>query len=359
MTLTHQDRDWLYDRYVIDGMKTAEIAKLWGTTSKRVCARLSKFGIPNRRAPVSKETYDAIQITYNIADEKNTFVDLDELSKRLKYSKTTICRCARQLGMTDKNRPKRFVERSKSASPQDVGWSYAKIVFLIDNYESMTYPELKKHIGFAEGATHRMLDELGLQKSDSDRWKHRPHPRGMLGKHHTPDICAGMSARMIRYWQDPESNYNSEEFRQKRSDYMTQQRATCPTTNVYSRTRSGKRSDLDDLFVRSSWEANFARYLNFLITTDYIFRWEYEPDRFDFIEIKRGTRSYMPDFKVWDTKDSIPYYYEIKGWMDAKSKTRLKRMAKYYPDIKVIVFGAKEYRDLTKKVSGIIPNWEV
>ena len=352
MTLTHQDRDWMFNRYVIDGMETAEIAVLCGITPKRVCARLSKFGIPNRRAPIPKETYDAIQIVYEMANEKNTFVDLNELSKQLGHSKQTICRCARTLELTNVFRPKRFVERSK------VGWSYTKIVFLMDNYEAMTYPELKEHIGFAEDATRRMLDELGLYKDPSSVWKHHPHPCGMLGKHHLSEVCDRMSVRMIDDWKNLESNYNSEECRQKMSDNMTKQRAAHPTTNAYSRTRSGKRSDLDDRFFRSSWEANFARYLDFLITNGDIFRWEYEPDRFDFTEIKRGTRSYMPDFKVWDTKDSVPYYYEIKGWMDAKSKTRLKRMTKYYPTIKVIVFGAKEYRDLTKKLSAVIPNWE-
>jgi hypothetical protein len=45
-------------------------------------------------------------------------------------------------------------------------------------------------------------------------------------------------------------------------------------------------------------------------------------------------------------------------WMDAKSKTRLKRMAKYYIDVKVIVIGKKEYTSLKKNLSGVIPNWE-
>jgi len=66
----------------------------------------------------------------------------------------------------------------------------------------------------------------------------------------------------------------------------------------------------------------------------------------------------MPDFKVWDQEDAEPYYYEVKGWMDAKSKTKLKRMAKYYPNVKILVFGKKEYNDLKKKLSAIIPNWE-
>lgn len=130
------------------------------------------------------------------------------------------------------------------------------------------------------------------------------------------------------------------------------------TSNPYTNVRSGRRADLGDRFFRSAWEANFARYLNFLQENGDIHHWDYEPDTFWFEAIKRGTRSYMPDFKVWDSEESEPYYYEVKGWMDAKSKTKLKRMAKYYPEIKIILFGKKEYTSLRKTLAAVIPNWE-
>jgi predicted nuclease of restriction endonuclease-like RecB superfamily len=139
---------------------------------------------------------------------------------------------------------------------------------------------------------------------------------------------------------------------------MTRYGASHRGSNPYSRVRSGRREDLNNQFFRSSWEANFARYLNFLIENGDIAKWEYEPERFEFEAIKRGTRSYMPDFKVWDTPESKPYYYEVKGWMDAKSKTKLKRMAKYYPDITVLIFGQKEYKSLERTMSALIPYWE-
>jgi hypothetical protein len=110
---------------------------------------------------------------------------------------------------------------------------------------------------------------------------------------------------------------------------MTRFGSTHKNPNPYRQTRGGKREDLNDRYFRSAWEANFARHLNFLVENGDIMKWEYEPDTFEFTAIKRGTRSYLPDFKVWDTADAEPYYYEIKGWMDAKSKTRLNRMAKY------------------------------
>lgn len=131
-----------------------------------------------------------------------------------------------------------------------------------------------------------------------------------------------------------------------------------PRNHPYTNVRQGRRADLDDQFFRSAWEANFARYLNLLIKNGDIAIWRYEPDTFWFESIKRGTRSYMPDFKIWDTEDSEPYYYEVKGWMDAKSKTKLKRMAKYYPEVRIIVFGKKDYNSLRKNLSKVIPGWE-
>ena len=119
----------------------------------------------------------------------------------------------------------------------------------------------------------------------------------------------------------------------------------------------GKRADLDGLFVRSSWEANYARYLNWLVGLGEIAAWEYEPDTFWFDEIKRGTRSYTPDFKITNNDGTVDYH-EVKGWMDQKSRTKLKRMAKYYPNVKVTLIDADAYYAIARDVSGFIPNWE-
>lgn len=122
--------------------------------------------------------------------------------------------------------------------------------------------------------------------------------------------------------------------------------------------KQGKRKDLGNIYFRSGWEANFARYLNFLKANGDIYHWAFEPDTFWFNNIKRGTRSYLPDFKVWETKDSKPYYVEVKGYMSPTCKTKLKRMKKYYPDVEVRLVQKKEYNEIKLKMSGLIPNWE-
>lgn len=108
-----------------------------------------------------------------------------------------------------------------------------------------------------------------------------------------------------------------------------------------------------DHYFRSKWEANYALYLDFLVKQGEISNWEYEPETFFFEQIKLGTRSYRPDFKVFNNDESVEYH-EVKGYMDAKSKTKLKRMEKYFPDIKLILIEGAFYRELLKKMKGII-----
>lgn len=116
----------------------------------------------------------------------------------------------------------------------------------------------------------------------------------------------------------------------------------------FPRGTGGKRADLGNRFFRSKMEANMARYYNYLGI-----KWEYEPCEFKF-PIERGIRFYKPDFYLPDEGK----YIECKGWYDPKSKTRMKRMAKYHPKVKVQIIQWHEYQEISKQVAGLIPNWE-
>lgn len=111
------------------------------------------------------------------------------------------------------------------------------------------------------------------------------------------------------------------------------------------------------IWFRSGWESNYAMYLEWLKKRGQIKDWEHEPRTFWFLSIKRGVRSYLPDFRVTELTGGI-CWHEIKGRMDPKSKTKLKRMAKYYPEEKVILIDAKQYRAISTMMSKIIPDWE-
>ena len=107
------------------------------------------------------------------------------------------------------------------------------------------------------------------------------------------------------------------------------------------------------MYFRSKWEANYALFLDFLVKQNEIKTWEYEPDCFIFEQIKFGTRSYRPDFKVFNHDGSFEYH-EVKGYMDSKSKIKLKRMAKYYPDVKIVLIDTAYYEAVKKKMSSIL-----
>ncbi len=129
-----------------------------------------------------------------------------------------------------------------------------------------------------------------------------------------------------------------------------------PKPNNYSRTKKGWANiGGKKFFSRSSWESNYARYLQFQKEQGLILDWEHEPVTFWFKGIKRGVCSFLPDFKV-TTKSGVEYH-EVKAWMDARSVTKIKRMAKYHPSIKLIVIDQVRYRSIAKTAASFIPGW--
>ena len=101
--------------------------------------------------------------------------------------------------------------------------------------------------------------------------------------------------------------------------------------NAYQYTKTGYREDIQ-MNVRSSWEANFIRILNI-----YKIEFKFEPTVFSF-PIKRGTKGYTPDFLL--TRNNL--WIEIKGYLDDKSKIKIKRFKRYYPE---------EFKNLTCVIS--------
>ena len=109
------------------------------------------------------------------------------------------------------------------------------------------------------------------------------------------------------------------------------------------------------------WEANYYRYLHWLESRKEIITFWYQPDYYEF-PVQHGTTRYRPDFHVRtqdpDSDYFIEYLVEIKGWMDAASKTKLNRMKKYHPEIEVRVVTWPDMQALSKQVGGIIEGWE-
>jgi hypothetical protein len=138
-------------------------------------------------------------------------------------------------------------------------------------------------------------------------------------------------------------------------------------------TKIGKRADIN-MFCRSGWEANIARYLNHKKI-----KFEYETKTFSFLDfgIKHGTVVYTPDFIITKPDDSIEYW-EVKGFLKAEDKTKLNRFKKFYPEefkklraitgsdsnktakffIKIGTPIVLVYNTLNKELKDKIPHWE-
>lgn len=247
--------------------------------------------------------------------------------------------------------------------------------YLAHENKPMQLSELAAEMGKTRQVLSRMARWLGVARKGrihpleirqrvgaktKERWKRQGHPRGALGMRHTPEVRQKLSeslrTRSALGMLHIQRNGMSDEQRAKLSAALTARLATSPH-NVYSRAKRGYRPDLGDTFWRSAWEANYARYLNLLKARGVIVGWEFEADTFWFTGIKRGVMSYLPDFKVTRPNGTV-YYVEVKGWMDAKSKTKLKRMKKYHPAVEIEVVGKKQYMEIARKLGGAIPHWE-
>ena len=131
---------------------------------------------------------------------------------------------------------------------------------------------------------------------------------------------------------------------------------------------NGKRGDLGDIYWRSAAEANFGRYLRFMVSISYCAGWQYEPETFWFTDargrgrgVRRGITSYKPDFRVeWTEKADRPgvEFIEVKGYNDAGSKVKLRRMAIYYPEIRVRLVTSKQIGEIGRRLAPLIKGWE-
>lgn len=195
-----------------------------------------------------------------------------------------------------------------------------------------------------------------LSKRMQDQWKIFKHPKGFKNHKHKDITKQIISKKSINAW----NNYSE---KQKINMKIKQLKTKEQNQNLYKpRINTTWKSGWREIgnkrkFYRSKWEANYARYLEWLKINKQIIDWQHECKTFWFEGIKRGCVSYLPDFLITNL-DKSETYHEVKGWMDDRSKTKLKRMAKYYPEIQLIVIAAKEYKALTKEFASVIPEWE-
>ena len=112
--------------------------------------------------------------------------------------------------------------------------------------------------------------------------------------------------------------------------------------------------DKDPIYFRSSWEYYYALFLAKLKQEGKIKDFFHEPKCFWFENIKRGVRSYLPDFCILHLNGSEEWV-ETKGLMDSKSITKMKRMAKYYPEVNIRLVGSDWFKQNLKACKALEP----
>ena len=220
---------------------------------------------------------------------------LDELAKILGRTKQFICRKAKQLGLTDKqDRPK-----------------------------------------MREDERMRVSDRM------KEFYKTHTHPRGYSGHHHDLQARKKISAAIIKSWKNPESTFNSQQFRQLRSDRMHEHRINGKIKSKSNRITIDTEINGQSFTFKSSWEYEIALRLDALKSENVISEWQYEPKHFIFDDCKRGIRSYCPDFKV--TYPDGAFYIEVKGWEMENAMKRIEMFKQRYSHIKLYLINGKEY----------------
>ena len=156
----------------------------------------------------------------------------------------------------------------------------------------------------------------------------------------------------------------------------------------YSRCRRGIRKDVHDTYCfRSASEANIARMFIYLG-----FDWTFEEDLFTFDRWDSSTGKgyktppygYLMDFRVKKAPKRLQKklgldlpvgLYEMKGYMTAKNRNKMRRFKKNYPDAAaktIMILSSKKdvefcekvgytyvmYQDLAKTFKEVIPTWE-
>jgi hypothetical protein len=111
--------------------------------------------------------------------------------------------------------------------------------------------------------------------------------------------------------------------------------------------KGGFRADLGH-YVRSSWEADFARILR-LKNINYV----YEPITFTLKLDDGGVLHYTPDFFV----PAQNTFYEVKGWMHELDEKKIALFQEQYPQYNFVLINTTKFAEFALKFKSLI-QWE-
>ena len=316
---TKEKFDQISDLYNA-GKSKKEICEIMGLGEGQARSAMYRAGL-NSRTPYWSDDEVSFLVSCYSGIGFSEELGLDRIAGILGRCKSNVCRKARALGLTNQNRKGKRVCRVR-------------------------VPMYKDEKSLLEARSEGMKE-----------WhKNNQHPRGMLGKKHTVETKEFLSKKSAenyeRMTQDQRAEINMKSAKTRERNGTLYKNKPHGSWASAWREIGGKRK-----YFRSRWEANYARYLQWLKDRGQIREWEHESKTFWFEGVKRGCVSYLPDFLVVENNGDESYH-EVKGWMDDKSKTKIRRMKKYHPAVKLIVITAKEYNAIKKAVMPMIKDWE-
>jgi hypothetical protein len=309
------------------GKSAAEIGSILGRTSGGIRNRCLRLGLAEKHVAWSDDELRQLRAAYERSAAGGP-IGLEALGKKLGRNSHNLSRKARELGLTNMSRPK------------------------------TSQPRLPL-IGLERGSSeHRALISANTRAAI----RRNGHPRGMLGKKHSPENIEKCKAGWRRWWEaiDPEAHQDRIE-RMLATRVARHGRGTAaPDEAIYSFAHRGRRADLGDIFFRSAWEANYARYLNHCIEKGVLTSWQYEPRTFVFPNQKRDVMSWTPDFIVVEAETGWERIHEVKGKWTIRFDRQLELLEQHYPEWATLMLISEDtYRDLDRWARGRIPNWEI
>lgn len=312
--------DDLFLRRHHGAMTLAEVARQMGRTHGSLRARVTQLGIA-KKVLWSAEEEQRLRDLYTAAG-RDGVLKLTEFARSIGREKGNVSRKAKELGLPT-NLRRKVVEQRKLR------------------------PDTRKYQG---------AEALAAARSAMMKERHAAIGHPMKGKRHTQEALVRISraskASQMMLSPEEKSDRALKAMKTRDANGKGPPQVARGSWKAGWREIGGKRN-----FYRSRWEANYARYLQWLKENGQIVDWQHEPETFWFEAIRRGVRSYKPDFRVWENNGRSDLH-EVKGWMDSRSKTCLQRMKKYHPQERVVLIDGSQYRDIRLKVMRLIPEWE-
>ncbi len=290
----------------------AQTGSIWSTASilgmcgQSVHERLIKLGLQKPINRFSASDINMLEARYQIAADAG---QLSDLAAEMGRTKQFICRQAQRLGLTDQSRARPYISETCRVNAK------------------------------------AMIAANG-------------HPRGMLGKNHGDTARQAMSVAHSARWAEMSQEERDAAIANQLKGRIAKGSLMAPRENDTRSWKQGWRTiGGQRCFFRSTWEANYARFLDMVLAEGQIRSWEHEQEVFWFEGARRRNLAYVPDFRVTGL-DGNEVYHEVKGWMDQRSLINISKMAEHFPAVALRVVDKDRYHEIRRLFQWIIEGWE-